>query len=36
MKTLLDTARGTILAGLVLTLLLWMIARWLVRMGAGT
>jgi|LNFM01.1.fsa_nt_gb hypothetical protein len=33
MKTLLDTARGTILAGLVLTLVLWLIARWLV--GAG-
>ena len=31
MKTLLDTARGTILAGVVLTLVLWMLARWLVR-----
>lgn len=30
MKTLLDTARGTILAGLLLTLALWLIARWLV------
>jgi hypothetical protein len=36
MRTLLDTARGTILAGLALTLVLWMIARWLVRMGAGS
>jgi hypothetical protein len=35
MRTLLDTAWGTILAGLALTLVLWMIARWLVRMGAG-
>lgn len=30
MKTLLDTARGTILAGLLLTLALWLVARWLV------
>ena len=35
MRTLLDTAWGTIRAGLTLTLVLWMIARWLVRMGAG-
>ena len=31
MKNLLDTAQGTILTGVVLTLALWMLARWLVR-----
>ncbi len=30
MKKLLDTARGTILAGLALTLALWFLARLLV------
>ena len=35
MKNLLDSARGTILAGVVLTLVLWMLARWLVHAGAA-
>jgi hypothetical protein len=30
MRTLLDTAWGTIIAGLVLTLVLWAFARWLI------
>jgi len=30
MKNLLDSARGTILAGVVLTLVVWTLARWLV------
>jgi hypothetical protein len=30
MRNLLDTARGTILAGLGLTFALWLLARWLV------
>lgn len=30
MKTVFDSARGTILAGLVLTVIMWLIARWLV------
>lgn len=35
MKNLLDSARGTILAGVVLTLFAWMLARWLVHTGAA-
>lgn len=35
MRNLLDSARGTILTGLVLTLVLWMLARWLVHAGAA-
>ena len=31
MKNLLDTAFGTILAGLALPVALWLLARWLVR-----
>jgi len=30
MKTVFDSARGTILAGLAITVLMWLIARWLV------
>jgi hypothetical protein len=33
MKNLLDTAFGTILAGVALTLALWLLARWLVSLG---
>lgn len=35
MRNLLDSARGTILAGVILTFLLWMLARWLVQAGAA-
>jgi hypothetical protein len=30
MKILLDSASGTILAGIALTVALWLLARWLV------
>ena len=30
MKTVFDSARGTVLVGLVLTVIMWLIARWLV------
>ena len=33
MKNLLDTAFGTILAGVALTVALWLLARWLVSLG---
>lgn len=33
MKTPLETARGTIIAGAVLTLFFYFLARWLVRGG---
>jgi hypothetical protein len=33
MRNLLDTARGTILAGVALTVALWLLARWLVAGG---
>lgn len=35
MKTPLDTARGTITAGVVLTLALYLLARWLARGAPG-
>lgn len=31
MRNLLDSAHGTILAGVVLTFFLWLLARWLVH-----